>query len=106
MQKKVQEGSKLFLLTQGCRAMTLLCYRSPTTIHRLEEHTATRDVDFGQCMRPGNSESEWHCYSTRDWALRINRRAEQMDDCIQMAQAQTSLGLIQLINVYVMTEED
>ena len=45
-------------------------------------------------------------------ALLFNKRldigdwgAEQVDDCIQMAQVQTSLGLIQLINVYVVTEE-
>lgn len=30
--------------------------------------------------------------------------AEQVDDCIQVAQVQTSQGLVQLINVYVVAE--
>ena len=45
-------------------------------------------------------------------ALLFNRRlgiddwcVEQVDDCIQMAQIETSQGLVQLINVYVMTDE-
>ena len=29
-----------------------------------------------------------------------------MDDCIQVAQVQTSQGLVQLINVYVAADED
>ena len=33
-----------------------------------------------------------------DWSM------EQVDDCIQMAQVQTSQGLVQLINVYVMAD--
>lgn len=44
-------------------------------------------------------------------ALLFNRRlgiddwcVEQVDDCIQMAQVQISQGLIQLINMYVMTD--
>ena len=31
-------------------------------------------------------------------------KTEQMDDCIQMTQVHTSQGLVQLINVYVMTD--
>ena len=34
-----------------------------------------------------------------DWGV------EQVDNCIQMAQIQTSQGLVQLINVYVMMDE-
>ena len=34
-----------------------------------------------------------------DWGV------EQVDNCIQMTQIQTSQGLIQLVNVYVMTDE-
>ena len=34
-----------------------------------------------------------------DWSV------EQMNNCIQMAQIQTSQGLVQLINVYVMMDE-
>ena len=33
-------------------------------------------------------------------------RVKQMDDCIQVAQIQTSQGLVQLINVYVTADED
>lgn len=32
-------------------------------------------------------------------------KTKQVDDCIQMAQVQTSQGLVQLINVYVVTKE-
>ena len=103
MLKRVREDSRL-LQIQKKQNYDVIALQEPSYNSQTERTHCSKESDFWPVYEK-QSTLRWHFCLTRDWTLTIGVWS-RLNDCIQMAQVQTSQSLIQLINVHVMTDED